>query len=91
MRRAAKVDTNQAEIVEALRRVGASVLLLHRVGQGCPDALCGFRGANVLIEIKAGRGELTDDEMEFFNGWNGQVAVVRTIEEALRLIGAVAL
>ena len=34
MRRAAKVDANQREVVAALRGAGASVQLLHAVGEG---------------------------------------------------------
>lgn len=39
--RAAKVDKNQPEIVEALRAEGAVVQHLHAVGVGCPDLLVG--------------------------------------------------
>ncbi len=87
MRRAARTDRNQAEIVQALRRAGASVLLLHRVGQGCPDILCGKNSQNYLLEIKTMEGALTPDEAEFVAGWSGQVQVVRSVEEALRAIG----
>jgi hypothetical protein len=52
MRRAARVDHNHAEIVRALRDVGATVESLAAIGSGCPDALVGFRGVNVLLEIK---------------------------------------
>ena len=44
MRRAARVDRNQAEIVVALRAGGASVQPLHAVGKGVPDLLVGWRG-----------------------------------------------
>ena len=53
MRRAA-VDANQAEIVKALRKVGATVQPLHRVGQGCPDLAVGHGGVNHMIEVKDG-------------------------------------
>lgn len=87
MRQIARVDKNQAEIVQALRQAGATVLLLHQVGAGCPDILVGHRGQNTLVEIKAPRGSLTLDEAKFIDGWRGQVAVVRSVAEALRLIG----
>lgn len=88
MRRAAKIDANQKEIVKALRQLGASVLLLHRVGQGCPDALVGRCGINVLLELKDGslspsRQRLTPDEKNFFDSWGGQVAVVTSVKEAV--------
>ncbi|HJP47915.1 hypothetical protein [Acinetobacter venetianus] len=46
MRRAAKIDANQTEIVKALRKFGASVQSLASTGKGCPDLLVGFRGMN---------------------------------------------
>lgn len=84
-----RVDANQAEIVADLRKVGASVLLLHEVGFGCPDLLVGFRGVNYLIEIKSEDGMLNRAQIVFHSCWRGQVAVARTSEEALRIIGAV--
>ena len=48
MRRAAKIDENQPEIVDALRAMGCSVTILSAVGNGCPDILVGFRGINLL-------------------------------------------
>lgn len=94
MRRAAKVDTNQAEIVEALRRAGASVFPTHTVGRGFVDLVCGFRGENYLIEIKDGsrppsKRKLTTDEREFHQTWRGSVHVVESVDQALQLIGAI--
>ncbi len=88
MRHIARVDANQAEIVDALRKVGATVQLLHQVGAGCPDILAGFRGQNHLLEIKTADGRLTGDQAEWLLVWRGQVAIVRTPEEALVAIGA---
>lgn len=87
MRWAAKVDANQAEIVAALRQAGASVLLLHRVGQGCPDIAVGYRGRTYFMEIKTEKGRLTPAEAEFMSNWQGRYVVVRTPEEALKAIG----
>lgn len=89
MRRAAKVDVNQAEIVAALRGVGASVLPLHRVGHGCPDLLAAYRSTLYLLEVKSGPKEpLTDDEAAFVASWQGPVAVVTSTDDALKVIGA---
>ena len=79
-----RVDRNQAEIVPALRRAGASVHTLHAVGEGVPDLLVGVRGVNYLIEVKARRGRLTFAQVEWHSAWRGQVAVCRTVEDALR-------
>lgn len=93
MRRAAKVDANQREIVAALRGVGCTVQHLHIVGQGCPDILVGCRGTNLLLELKDSRRppsarKLTPDEVEWHERWRGQVAVVSSVEEALVLVAA---
>ena len=93
MRRAAKVDDNQGEIVAALRGVGASVELLHRVAGGCPDLLVGWRGQNFLIEVKDGakppsERKLTGWQQDWHAAWRGSVAVVTTVDEALAAIGA---
>ena len=84
---AAKVDTNQAEIVQALRDAYCSVLLLHRVGQGCPDIAVGYKGSVYFLEIKTEKGKLTTREQEFMDSWRGHYAIVRTPDEALRAIG----
>lgn len=94
MRRAAKVDTNQPEIVQALRAVGASVAPTHMIGRGFPDIVVGFRGVNFLLEIKDGdkppsKRQLTADEAEWHEGWRGHVHVVESVDEAYRAIGAV--
>jgi len=93
--RTKKTDDNQAEIVQSLRKIGASVQDLSGVGGGCPDLLVGFRGVNYLMEIKRNteRGvvkpsesKLNARQVEWHGVWNGQVCVVRTPEEAINLI-----
>jgi hypothetical protein len=86
MRQIARVDTNQTEIVAAARKLGAGVLHLHQVGQGCPDLLLGARGINYLIEIKMPGADLTPQEAQFHLWWPGQVAVVRSVEELVEVI-----
>jgi Holliday junction resolvase len=93
LRRAAKVDANQAEIVAALRAVGATVTPLHAVGQGCPDILAGYGGLNFLLEVKDGAKppsarKLTPDQVSWHDTWRGQVAVASSVKEALKIIGA---
>lgn len=91
MRRAAKVDANQAAIVNALREIGVTVQPLHAVGSGCPDLLCGFRGRNILIEVKDGdkypsARKLTADQVKWHGGWKGQVAVVEDVDAAIAVV-----
>ena len=92
MRRAAKVDANQSEIVAALRKAGATVQPLHTVGQGCPDLLVGHHGRNILMEVKDGSKppsgrSLTDDQVKWVNAWRGQWVLVNSIEDALGCLG----
>lgn len=92
MRRAAKIDANQPEIVKALRKAGATVQILAQVGQGCPDLMVGFRGQNFLIEVKdlnapKSDRELNPNQVEWHRDWRGQVCKVETAEAALAVIG----
>ncbi len=86
MRRAAKVDANQTEIVDALRAAGASVQSLAPVGKGCPDLLVGRGKLNILMEIKDGTGKLTPDQKEWHEGWRGRVHLVRSVDDALAVL-----
>jgi hypothetical protein len=83
MRRAAKVDANQSEIVKAVRKIGANVLHLHQVGKGCPDLLTCFQGRNVLLEVKQPGESLTKDQVEFIAMWGGEMHIVHSPEEAI--------
>ena len=92
MRRAARVDANQGEIVSALRRAGATVEPLHSVGDGVPDLLVGYRGLNLLIEVKDGAKppsdrKLNDRQFEWHQAWRGQSCVVDSIQAALEAVG----
>lgn len=82
-----KRDANAVEIVAAWLKVGAKVIHLDDVGKGCPDKLVGYAGHNWLAEIKTEDGELTPEQIEFFQTWPGQKVVVRSIDDALAMIG----
>lgn len=87
MRRRCRVDTNQSEIVAALRGIGATVAPTHMVGHGFPDIVVGFRGANFLFEIKSGdRWKLTSDEWDWHQEWSGSVDVVTSPDQAIELV-----
>jgi len=95
MRRAARVDDNQREIVAALRAAGASVQPLHAVGAGVPDLLVGYRSINYLLECKDGskppsRRKLTDRQEEWHVKWRGQVLTVTSVDDALEQLGIIA-
>ncbi len=85
-RYAAKVDSNQTEIVEALRGIGASVCVTSAVGQGFPDLTVGFRGSTFLIELKTPTGKMTKDQMCFIESWRGHYSIVRSVEQAIDAI-----
>jgi hypothetical protein len=89
-----RVDANQSDIVARLREVGASVTPTHEIGRGFPDLAIGFRGVTYLAEVKDGskpksRRRLTPDEAEWHSTWRGQVAIVETVDDALKLIGVI--
>lgn len=91
---AARVDDNQPEIMEALRKVGASVQPLSTVGFGVPDILVGYQGRNFLLEIKDGRKvpsaqKLTPMQIRWHEEWRGNSAVVNSVEAALAAIGCI--
>jgi hypothetical protein len=92
VRRVARVDENQAEIVKAYTDIGASVTELHRHGEGVPDLLVGWRGVNYLVEVKNPKQDLshralTPAQKTWHAHWRGQKAVVFTVYQALALIG----
>jgi Holliday junction resolvase len=89
MRLAARTDTNQAEIVSGLRKLGIGVVCLHMVGKNVPDLLVGFRGHNYLFEVKSERGKLSKGQQKFMDTWPGQAAVIRDVMDALRELGAI--
>lgn len=96
MRRASKIDGNQNEIVDALRQIPkCNVLILSMVGGGCPDVAVGYRGRNVFFEIKdpskpPSKQRLTPDQVKWHSDWPGEVYVIRTIDEALEVLGCTA-
>ncbi|CAA2107676.1 hypothetical protein [Variovorax paradoxus] len=96
MRRAAKVDSNQTQVVSALRAAGVSVQSLAAVGNGVPDLLCGFRGKLSLLEVKDGSKvksarKLTAAQTDWHAVWKDMpLFVVETPEQALKALGAIA-
>lgn len=104
MKYARQRDENEAEIVAALRAVGACVAKLE--GIGVPDLVVSFGGTLTLVEVKcikqgskrAHKGkhdneahpELTPAQVAWWSRWQGKpVVVVHSVAEALTAIGAV--
>lgn len=95
MRLAARVDDNQKDLVNGLRKQGFSVWITSALGHGAPDIVVGseFGGlrGNYLFEIKdpdkpPSRRLLTHDEITFHNAWKGQIDIVHTLDDALAII-----
>ena len=86
MRRAAKVDKNQALIVHALRSYGIGVHHTHQLGGGFPDLLACFRGRNILLEIKQPGEKINKLQAEFIASWDGEIHVVTSAEQAIQAI-----
>lgn len=91
--RAKKIDANQNEIVNALRKIpGVKVAITSALGDGFVDIVVGYQKQNYLIELKDGNKppsdrKLTPDEVKFHEGWTGQVGVAQNIDEVLTIIG----
>ena len=91
MRKAARVDANQEQVVSALRGMGATVQSLAATGKGVPDLLVGYRSKNYLLEVKDGakppsERRLTPDQEIWHGAWKGTVHVVNTPTEAVKVI-----
>jgi hypothetical protein len=87
MRYDSRVDENQSGLIQAARDMGASVLLLHRVGNSTPDILIGYHGIDQLVEVKTVKGELSDGQAKFIREWNGRkVKVARTVHDIIGIV-----
>lgn len=93
MRKAARIDGNQPDIVKQLRGIpGCKVRITSMVGDGFPDLVVSWQGANYLFELKdaslpPSKRKLTPPEKRFHEQWTGQVDVVESLEDALRVMG----
>ena len=91
MRRNARTDNNQTEIVKALRKIGASVLITSQL-KNCFDILVGYNGVNYIVEIKDGKKtlsqrKLTKGEEKFKNEWKGGTYyIIESVDDALKMI-----
>lgn len=89
MRRAARTDATQTEVIRTLRQLGVSVEVI-----GKPvDLLVCFRGETSLMEVKAPRARseggghgLTKDQVEFIARWPGKIHVVKSAGEAVEAL-----
>ena len=95
MRRAARTDRNQSDIIRALEFSGAAVTDLSAVGKGCTDLLASYRGRWFVLEVKnpaqrPSDRKLTEAQVRWHARQNAPVHTVLTADDALKAIGAVA-
>ena len=90
MRRAARRDANEQDIIKAMREAGAYVKVIN--DEGLFDLLVSHRGETLLIEVKDGAKppsarRLTEAEQKFHDEWPGaDLYIVNSVEEALALL-----
>jgi hypothetical protein len=90
MRRAARRDDNEKEIIAAMRAEGAYVKVIN--DEGLFDLLVSYRGETLLIEVKDGAKppsarRLTEAEQKFHDEWPGSdLYIVNSVEEAIALL-----
>ena len=91
VRRAARTDDNHQQIVKELRCLGYSCHSTAAVGDGFPDICVGANRMVFLFEIKdpakpPSARKLTYAEERFHKQWKGQVDIIHSTEDALRII-----
>jgi hypothetical protein len=89
VRRAARVDSNHAEIVACFRKLGWSVLDISQL-KNCADIIAARDGITFVIEIKDGTKppsarKLTAGEQSFKDRWRGRYALIQSIGDVLML------
>ncbi len=75
-------DANQKDIIAALEKIGCSVYIVGRP----VDLLVGRGALNYLLECKSKTGKRTPAQKQFFADWRGQVRIVRSPEEAVKVV-----
>ena len=93
-RRRARIDSNQPQIVKALRKVGAEVTITSALGCGFPDIVVSFRSNWYMVEIKDGdkvpsAQKLTPEEAEWHSKQMAPVFVVNSVESALAMLDTI--
>jgi Holliday junction resolvase len=88
MRRAARVDANQTEIVAAFRKRGWSVLIISQL-KNCCDIFVAKGGRTIAVEIKDGTKaesaqKLTSGELAFFESWKGELAIIKSVDDVIK-------
>jgi hypothetical protein len=83
MRRAAKRDTSEAEVIWMFKKLGWSVLQIS-VKDG-PDLFAAKHQRTVAAECKSGKSKLRPGQVTFRDNWYGEYAVLRSAEDVIKL------
>jgi hypothetical protein len=94
VRRAAKRDANEPDVVKALKDAGVQVELMDEPVDlltwsklFCPHCKAEIEGGKVLpVEVKVTDGRMTQQQIDFIARWPGPVPVVRGPQEALQAV-----
>ena len=91
MRRFARTDATQIDIVATLRLLGCSVVSLSPIGRGCPDLAVAVAGKTFLVELKDGSKswKLTPDQERFILSWEAEIPVLESVDDARGFVIAV--
>ena len=85
MRRAANVDVNQREIVNAVRAAGLHVALTHQLGRGFPDCVVtGYSLPLNAVAAEVKRGHNPADIRQRFMRLTQRPALALRLEQAAR-------
>ncbi len=74
MRRAAKRDTSEPEVIDTLERLGWSVGRWS--AKGAPDLVIAKDHWLFLVECKTGKGKLTEDQQAWHARWRGLKPII---------------
>jgi len=85
---AKKTDKNQQEIMDALRKHGAFVVDMSKVGKGFPDLVIAYNNTTILMEVKSSPKALyTKEQLKFIANWTGGTLVrANDVQSALRVL-----
>jgi Holliday junction resolvase len=83
-----RTDANHVLIKNALIESGFSVFDLKDVGGGLPDLLVSKSKKTVLVEVKTATGQLNPLQIEFKRNWQGDIYVLRSVEDVFYMSGA---
>jgi len=88
-RRAARVDSNQPEIVKTFRSLGWSVLIISQL-KNCCDIIVSKNGRTIAVEIKDGekppsKQKLTDGETGFKESWQGEYKLITCVDDVINI------